>query len=181
MTPADLDIDSNALAGDAIDLDWRVRERRQRRRKRSGWQTSGGVVVDVESGRLLLVKNRRERGEGRSGWTWPKGLIDPGEGPVFAALREIVEEAGVMAEPVGRIALLRTPRALRHYFLLWKIAEGLPHRRETVRIKWVSVAQAKRLLERKRDKQVLRAARQMLERLRRGQLDTPWDLLATAC
>ncbi len=162
----------------AIDLDWRMRERRHKRRRRSGWQTSGGVVVDVHSGRVLLVKNRREHGEGRRGWTWPKGLIDPGEGPVFAALREISEEAGVLAEPVGRIALLRTTRALRHYFLLWKIAEGLPVRDETLKIRWVSIDRARELLERRRDQEVLQAARRMLKRVREGALQPAWDLVA---
>jgi 8-oxo-dGTP pyrophosphatase MutT (NUDIX family) len=178
VSSAARDLESASPRDEAIALDWRLRERRGRRRRRSGWQTSGGVVVDVRTGRVLLVKNRRERGEGRRGWTWPKGLIDPGEGPVFAALREIVEEAGVMAEPVGRIALLQTSRALRHYFLLWMIADGLPHRRETVRIKWVGLDRAKGLLERKRDRQVLRAAKHMLQQLRQGGLEPGWDLLA---
>jgi 8-oxo-dGTP pyrophosphatase MutT (NUDIX family) len=145
-------------------MDWRVRERRAHRRK-SGWQTSGGVVVDVESGRVLLVRTRREAKEGKSGWTWPKGLIDPGEGPVYAAIREIAEEAGVLAEPVAHIGALETKRALRHYFLLTKIRAGKPIGRETIEVRWVDLRRAKELLDRKRDRKVLRAAKALLERL----------------
>lgn len=157
----------------AIELDWRHRERRGKRRKRA-WQTSGGVVIDPECGDVLLVKNRRERREGFNGWTWPKGLIDPGEGPIFAALREIVEEAGVQAEPIGRIAVIETKRALRHYFLLSKIRDGLDHHGETLRIRWASLDDAKRLLERKRDRRVLKAASKMIRQLEERGL--PWLL-----
>lgn len=150
-------------------MDWRLRERRAKRRKGT-WQTSGGVVVDPQTGRVLLVKNRRERKQGSNGWTWPKGLIDPGEGPVFAAMREIAEEAGVHAEPLGRIALLETKRALRHYFLLSKIRADLQPDDETLQIGWVTSKEAKRLLDRQRDRKVLKAAKRMIKQLEtRGQ------------
>ncbi|HHH28240.1 MAG TPA: NUDIX domain-containing protein, partial [Polyangiaceae bacterium] len=136
------------------------------------WQTSGGVVLDPDTGYVLLVKNRRERREGFNGWTWPKGLIDPGEGPIFAALREIVEEAGVQAEPIGRIAIIETKRALRHYFLLSKIRDGLEHHAETVRVRWSPIDEAKRVLERKRDRRVLKAAQRMIRQLEEDGL--PW-------
>jgi 8-oxo-dGTP pyrophosphatase MutT (NUDIX family) len=148
---------------DVIAMDWRVRERRARRK--DGWQTSGGVVVDVSTGRVLLVRNRRDMALGRGGWTWPKGRIDLGEGPVFAALREIAEEAGVLAEPLGRIALIQTKRALRHYFLLSVIQKGLPFDPETIALRWATFKEARKLLDRKRDRRVLKAARHMLRRL----------------
>ncbi|MSP24613.1 MAG: NUDIX domain-containing protein [Myxococcales bacterium] len=151
-------IHNAAVATPAVTVDYRLHERRSRRR-RSGWQTSGGVVVDIASGQVLLVRTKREAREGRCGWTWPKGLLDAGEGPVFAAIREIGEEAGVHAEPLSRIAVFATKRALRHYFLLSKIRDGLPVGRETLEIRWVDWGRAKELLERKRDRRVWRAAR----------------------
>jgi len=161
------------MGNPAIELDWRLRERRRARRKQA-WQTSGGVVLDPDTGHVLLVKNRRERREGYSGWTWPKGLIDPGEGPVFAALREIAEEAGVHAEPLGRIAVLETKRALRHYFLLSKIRGGLELHEETLRVRWAPVRDAKRFLERKRDRVVLKAAKRMIRQIEQGRLPPLW-------
>ncbi len=155
-----------------INVDWRVRERRER--GRDGWQTSGGVVIDVASGKLLLVKNRRERAEGRSGWTWPKGRIDPGEGPVFAAMREIMEEAGVKAEPLARVKMMNTKRALRHYYLLMKIEGGRRVRNETLAVRWVSPKKAARMLERKRDQLVLRAAIDTIAAMRHNRLPSEW-------
>jgi len=155
-----------------IDVDWRLRERRHTVRP-DGWQSSGGVVVARDSGRVLLVKNRREHAEGRNGWTWPKGKLDKGEGPVFAALREIVEEAGVMAEPLARLACLRTKRATRHYFLFAKISDGMSHSNETLKVRWVSIRDARHLLERKRDRQVLRDAKLMIRALQETNLDRP--------
>jgi 8-oxo-dGTP pyrophosphatase MutT (NUDIX family) len=164
--------DNLPMLQDTIAVDWRIRERRGGRRK-SGWQTSGGVVVDVDSRQVLLVKNRREKREGGSGWTWPKGRIDPGEGPVYAAIREIVEETGVLSEPLGRVALLETSKALRHYYLMMLISEGVEHQQETIETSWVSMKRAQKMLERKRDRQVLQASRRMLERLEAPRLWSP--------
>jgi len=124
--------------------------------------------LDAARGRLLLVRNRRELREGRSGWTWPKGRIDPGEGPVFAALREISEEAGVLAEPIVRIALIETRRALRHYYLLSAIRRGMGYGRETLEVRWVRPHKAARLLDRKRDRFVLRAAGRAIDALQQS-------------
>ena len=148
--------------------DWRFRERRGKRRKR-GWQTSGGIVVDVASGKVALVKNRRERRDGWSGWTWPKGLIDPGEGPLFTAIREIREECGIEAEPVAWVTSFRTKRALRHYFVLTKIRDGFEFSRETIDVRWVSLDKARKLLDRRRDRRVLEHAAHTLRALQRGK------------
>jgi 8-oxo-dGTP diphosphatase len=153
------------MDGQPLAVDWRLLERRRGPRRETGWQTSGGVVVDPDTGRLLLVKVRRERREGRRGWTWPKGRIDPGEGPICAALREIREEAGVVAEPLWRIALFETDKALRHYFLLARVTAEPVSGREVLRVKWVSPEKAERLLDRKRDRRVLVAAVGALRRL----------------
>jgi diadenosine hexaphosphate hydrolase (ATP-forming) len=51
---------------------------------------AGGLVFDP-AGRVLLI--RRDNGE----WMFPKGHIDPGEDALTTALREVEEEAGVIA------------------------------------------------------------------------------------
>jgi ADP-ribose pyrophosphatase YjhB (NUDIX family) len=66
----------------------------------------GGVVLD--EGRILLV--RQAQGHTLEGqWTIPWGLIDPGETPEAAVLREIEEEAGVAAEIVGLLGIQSLP------------------------------------------------------------------------
>jgi 8-oxo-dGTP pyrophosphatase MutT (NUDIX family) len=51
---------------------------------------SCGVIVRRRSGELLMG-----HATGRSYWDIPKGLLDPGETPLIAALRELREEAGL--------------------------------------------------------------------------------------
>ena len=60
-----------------------------------------GVVRD-DAGRILLAR-RADNGR----WTLPGGIVDPGEQPSDAALREIREETGVDAEieRLGGVAL----------------------------------------------------------------------------
>jgi 8-oxo-dGTP pyrophosphatase MutT (NUDIX family) len=55
--------------------------------------TAAGAVID-EAGRVLL---QRRADNGR--WGMPGGIIDPGEDPADAAVREIAEETGVLAVP----------------------------------------------------------------------------------
>lgn len=51
---------------------------------------AGGVVFNADGAVLLL---RHVNGT----WVFPKGHIEPGEGPLETALREVEEEAGVVA------------------------------------------------------------------------------------
>lgn len=52
------------------------------------------VIRPSESGDEVLLVRRSDNGE----WTPVSGIIDPGEQPHLAALREVAEEAGVTAE-----------------------------------------------------------------------------------
>lgn len=64
------------------------------------WLSGAGAVV-VRDGEVLLVK-RADNGA----WTPITGIIDPGEEPAQAARRELLEEAGVVGEPV-RVTSIR--------------------------------------------------------------------------
>ena len=56
---------------------------------------AGVTAVVLRDHQVLLVR-RADNGE----WTPVTGIIDPGEQPAAAAAREVLEEAGVVAEPV---------------------------------------------------------------------------------
>jgi putative (di)nucleoside polyphosphate hydrolase len=58
---------------------------------------SCGVIVRRRSAELLLC-----HATGRSHWDIPKGVSDPGETPLQAALRELREEAGLVL-PSGAV------------------------------------------------------------------------------
>jgi len=51
---------------------------------------AGGVVFD-RAGNVLVLRHAA------GAWVFPKGHLEPGEGPLDAALREVEEEAGVHA------------------------------------------------------------------------------------
>jgi diadenosine hexaphosphate hydrolase (ATP-forming) len=52
---------------------------------------AGGVVINGE-GRVLMIRHRNGT------WVFPKGHIETGESKVDAAVREVEEEAGVVAD-----------------------------------------------------------------------------------
>ncbi len=54
------------------------------------------VLRDGPSGPQVLMVRRADNGA----WTPVTGIVDPGEEPAAAAAREVLEEAGVVAEPV---------------------------------------------------------------------------------
>src|SRR3954454_18708106 len=54
---------------------------------------SAGVTLFNETGRILLVQH-----SDRDIWTLPGGIIEPGESPADAALREVWEETSLLVE-----------------------------------------------------------------------------------
>jgi 8-oxo-dGTP pyrophosphatase MutT (NUDIX family) len=61
--------------------------------------TAAGVVLDGD-GRVLLGRRSDTRN-----WGLPGGIVDPGEEPADAAVREIYEETGVIAVPEALVAV----------------------------------------------------------------------------
>jgi 8-oxo-dGTP diphosphatase len=59
--------------------------------------TAGGIVLDGQ-GRVLLVRHRK-----LGYWLQPGGSVEDGEDPAAAAIREIREETGIDAEPIGAV------------------------------------------------------------------------------
>lgn len=66
-----------------------------------------GVIVD-DDGRLLLGR-RADNGQ----WAVVSGILDPGEEPALAIVREVLEETGVHAEVVALTAV--SSSAVIHY------------------------------------------------------------------
>jgi len=63
---------------------------------------SCGVLLLDPMDRLLLC-----HATGTPRWDIPKGIAEPGETPLAAALRETAEEAGIVLEPAGVVDLGR--------------------------------------------------------------------------
>ena len=81
---------------------------------------AGGVVL--LDGRVVL--HRTAKGN----LNFPKGKIEPGETPEQAAAREVLEETGLVAEPIeplGTLELLYVPKPQTIRFFLMR-ATGTP-------------------------------------------------------
>ncbi len=53
--------------------------------------SSGAVLLENAAGELLIIKNNY-----KACWSLPGGIVDPGETPKQAAIREVSEEIGIM-------------------------------------------------------------------------------------
>jgi 8-oxo-dGTP pyrophosphatase MutT (NUDIX family) len=134
--------------------------------------SAGGVVVRrAHAGHeVCLVSDGRH-------WGFPKGLIEPGETPADAALREISEETGIPRDALGLRAVLpsneyvyrrRDTHALVfklvHHFLVEAPpdAELHPDPAEIAEAAWLDLDDAGARLSFKNSVDVLDAARSLL-------------------
>jgi 8-oxo-dGTP pyrophosphatase MutT (NUDIX family) len=107
---------------------------------------AGGVVVRQEGDHLtfLLVTARRQP----SLWVFPKGHIESGETVEQAAVREVLEEAGVEATvvaPIGATEFRNARGQVRaQFYLMDFVSEGTPG--ENRRRIWATADEARRAL-----------------------------------
>ena len=109
---------------------------------------AGGVVYKNEGGqiRYLVISPKSEKNV----WVLPKGHIEKGEGDGEAALREVEEETGVVAQlirPLGEVSFLVKPdeplvsTRVKFYLMRWLF--DLPEkRRENRALQWLPFEQA---------------------------------------
>lgn len=106
--------------------------------------------------------------------TLPKGLIDPGEKPLDAALREVREETGVTAKPICKLTDIkyvyvrtwgdcqRVFKIVSFYLLQYESGRindvAAEMRIEVARARWIRLEDAPKLLAYKGEKDVARRA-----------------------
>ena len=73
------------------------------------WMPGVSAVVIHEDGRLLLGQ-RADNGL----WAVVSGILEPGEQPALAAVREVLEETGINAVVEGLAAVSSNPETVRY-------------------------------------------------------------------
>jgi 8-oxo-dGTP pyrophosphatase MutT (NUDIX family) len=108
----------------------------------------GAVVVAIDSEeRVCLLRQYRYVARG---WIWelPAGKLEPNEPPLETARRELVEEAGVIAERWSSLgSYLSSPGVFSevlHLFLAEELSEGtaVPEANEVLEVHWLPFGEA---------------------------------------
>jgi ADP-ribose pyrophosphatase YjhB (NUDIX family) len=104
----------------------------------------GGILIDDDE-RILL---REPRGHyGGYAWTFPKGKSDPGETSQETALREVKEETGYDAAITGILdGTFVGDTGSTAFYLMKPVGAPSGPTPETVRIKWASLDEARKLI-----------------------------------
>jgi len=155
--------------------------------------SAGGVVLRQTSGvwQVALIEPQKEcsnpvprpakapRKRSRAVLALPKGLVDSGEKPHAAAVREVREETGIVAEPVTKLSdnkyvYVRTwgdgKRVFKivSFYLMRYVSGEIDNlaadmRIEVKRALWVPLADAATQLAYSNERKVLRQAQEYLE------------------
>ncbi len=134
--------------------------------------SAGGVVFRGEKDRLEVVIVAVG---GQNRWQLPKGLVDKGEKPEAAAVREAREEAGVDSEVVQHIETIeywfagldggervRFHKHVHFYLLRYVGGDTRDHDWEVNEARWVPIDDATRQLTFDSERRVMERAKELL-------------------
>lgn len=120
---------------------------------------AGGLILrrHRRKGLQVLICYRRRYDD----WTLPKGKLDPGEGILGAALREVEEETGYRCAPIAHhgsvhYTLKSGVDKIVDYWTMEPISGGFQPNDEIQRVRWVSPSEADRILSYEPDRRLVK-------------------------
>ena len=130
-------------------------------------RSAGGVVFRrTEHGAEIALAARRTR-RGELAWGLPKGMIEPEEEPPDAALREVREETGLVAEiddDLGSISYfyrwddVGVRKSVRFFLMHATGGDVSLHDHEMEEVRWFPLGQAERQATFRKERPLLRQA-----------------------
>jgi 8-oxo-dGTP pyrophosphatase MutT (NUDIX family) len=136
--------------------------------------SAGGVVINADREVVVIVPTRRAA-DGSRVLALPKGHPDGDESAAEAALREVREEAGVVAElvePLGQVKYWyqrggrRIAKVVEFFLLRYVSGDVADHDHEVEAARWIPAEEAAGTLTYDGERQMVREA---LSRLEPGQ------------
>ena len=111
------------------------------------------VMMAVDDRRRILLVRQYRLPAGRYMWELPAGRLDPGEKPLQAAKRELIEETGYRARRWTKLAkFFISPGYVNERMTIY-LAEGLvagvatPMEDERIETRWFPAAEVERMIE----------------------------------
>jgi 8-oxo-dGTP diphosphatase len=137
--------------------------------------SAGGVVHRKLNSRIELVVIQALP---EKRWQLPKGIVDDGETPEIAALREVREEAGITAEirrPIETIEYwyfskkdgerVRFHKFVHFFLMEFKSGNVADHDHEVAESRWVNLDDALGMLAFKSEREIVEKAVEMINAL----------------
>jgi 8-oxo-dGTP pyrophosphatase MutT (NUDIX family) len=141
---------------------------------RKKWVSAGGVVFDSlkTMNKVWIIKPSNNYGP----WAFPKGKVDEGESMKKTAVREVMEETGIMAQilPGGYLGKGVGSFSITHFWAMIQTGGSAgQHDKEVEKVQLVSFTDAFKKFKRagnKRDIGILRKAWEYTNKLRKGKV-----------
>jgi 8-oxo-dGTP pyrophosphatase MutT (NUDIX family) len=138
--------------------------------------SAGGVVVRGQE--VVVIVPTRRASDGTRVVALPKGHIDPGETTLQAAEREVLEETGIVAEPVCELGEARywyrrdgrtIPKSVSFYLFSYLSGDTSEHDDEVEEARWIGLADAQRELSHAAEREMVALAMACLENERKDR------------